>query len=63
MKTSDFRNWLALCRERGLSEGQVAELLGCGRNSVTAWKRNDAPQYIALAISALEEGLKPWKTK
>jgi transposase len=63
LKNTDFRNWLAACKERGLSEWQAAELLGCGRNSITSWKRNGAPQYIGLAIAALEEGLKPWKTK
>ena len=63
MKTSDFRAFLSTCKDRGLSEGQVAELLGCGRNSITAWKRNDAPLYIALAIAALEGGLEPWTSR
>jgi len=63
MKPNDFRAFLSLCKERGLSEWQAAELLGCGRNSITTWKRKDAPLYIALAISALEEGLKPWTAK
>lgn len=60
MKPIDFRAYVTLCRDRGLSEHQIASMLGCGRNSVTRWKRYPAPEYIGLAIAALEEGLKPW---
>lgn len=59
MKPIDWRAWLAECKARGLSENQVATMLGCGRNSVTRWKRYPAPQYIGLAVAALEAGLKP----
>jgi transposase len=61
MKPIDWRAWLAECKERGLSEHQIATMLGCGRNSVTRWKRYPAPQYIGLAVSALEAQLKAWK--
>lgn len=61
MKPIDFRAWLASRRERGFSELDCATILGCGRNSVTRWKRYPAPEYIGLAISAIEGGLKAWK--
>lgn len=60
MKPIDFRTWLEQCRERGLSEHQIATALGCGRNSITRWKRYPAPYYIGLAVAALEKKLKPW---
>lgn len=61
MKPIDFRAWLQLCRDNGLSELQCATLLGCGRNSVTRWKRYPAPEYIGLAVAAIEAGLNAWK--
>ena len=61
MKHKDFRSYVELCRARGLSDYQVAAMLGCGVNSVVRWKRYDPPHYIGLAIAALEEGLEPWK--
>lgn len=61
MKHRDFRAYVDLCRSRGLSDYQVAAMLGCGINSVVRWKRYDPPHYIGLAIAALEEGLEPWK--
>ena len=63
MTSDDFRAYLALCLQRGTPEWRVAEMLGCGRNSVTAWKRKGAPRYIGLAIAAIEEELLPWKSK
>ena len=60
MKPIDFRAWLAECKANGMSELQCATMLGCGRNSVTRWKRYPAPEYIGLAIAALEKGLKTW---
>ena len=63
MSPDDFRAYLSLCKERGLPEWRVAEMLGCGRNSITTWKRGGAPKYIALAISALEKDLRPWVSK
>jgi len=61
VKHKDFRSYVELCRERGLTDYQVAVMLGCGVNSVVRWKRYDPPHYIGLAIAALEEGLEPWK--
>jgi transposase len=63
MKPADFRAFLAMCKERGLSELQVATMIGCGKNSITRWKRYPAPTHIALAIAALEAGIEPWKRK
>jgi hypothetical protein len=63
MKHKDFKAYIELCRQRGLSDYQVAAMLGCGVNSVVRWKRYDPPRYIGLAVSALEEGLEPWKRK
>lgn len=63
MTSDDFRAYLTLCAQRGLPEWRVAEMLGCGRNSITSWKRGGAPRYIALAIAALEKELPPWKSK
>lgn len=63
MSPDDFRAYLALCAQRGLPEWRVAEMLGCGRNSITSWKRNGAPKYVALAIAALERDLRPWVNK
>lgn len=44
-----------------MSELQCAAMLGCGRNSITRWKRYPAPLYIALAVAAIEAGLAGWK--
>ena len=63
MKHKDFRSYVELCRERGLTDYQVAVMLGCGVNSVVRWKRYDPPHYIGLAIAALEKGLEPWKRR
>lgn len=60
MRHVDFRDYINLCRERGLSDYQVASMLGCGVNSIVRWKRYDAPHYIGLAIAALEAALEPW---
>lgn len=63
MTSDDFRAYLALCLQRGTPEWRVAEMLGCGRNSITSWKRKGAPLYIALAVAALEKELSPWTSK
>ena len=61
MKCSDFQAWVNLCRDEGMTEREVAELLGCGVNSVTRWKRRDSPIYIGLAVAAIEARLDPWR--
>ena len=61
MKSADFSAYINLCKSRGIAEYQVAAMLGCAVNSIPNWKRNGAPRYIALAISALEKKVDPWK--
>ena len=61
MKSADFSAYINLCKSRGIAEYQVAAMLGCAVNSIPNWKRSGAPRYIALAISALENKLDPWK--
>ncbi len=61
MKSADFSAYINLCKSRGIAEYQVAAMLGCAVNSIPNWKRSGAPRYIALAISALEKKLDPWK--
>lgn len=62
MKHSEFKDYVNLCRSRGLADYQVAAMLGCAVNSIVRWKRIDPPHYIGLAIAALEKGLRPWKS-
>lgn len=61
MTQKDFRAYIALCRTRGITDYQVAAMLGCGVNSIVRWKNRPPPHYIGLAIAALEKKLKPWK--
>lgn len=61
MKCSDFRAWREGRRQLGMSDQQIADLLGCGINSVARWRQYDPPYYIGLAIAAIEANLKPWK--
>ena len=60
MRHGDFRDSINLCRERGLSDYQVASMLGCGVNSIVRWKQYDPPHYIGLAIAALENNIGSW---
>ena len=60
MTHPEFQAYVNLCKSRGMTEYQIAKILGCSRNSVTKWKRVDPPPYIGLAIAALERNLKPW---
>ena len=62
MNNDDFRAYINLCRSRGLSDYQVAAMLGCGVNSIVRWKHREPPRYIGLAITALENKLEPWTT-
>lgn len=61
ISASDFAAYVIECRDRGISDIQLAASLGCGLGSIYNWKRNDPPRYIGLAIAALEKGLKPWR--
>jgi hypothetical protein len=61
MKCSDFRTWVERRRDAGMTEKEIAKMLGCGVNSMTRWKWYDPPFYIGLAIAAIEADLKPWR--
>jgi hypothetical protein len=61
INASDFAAYVMECRNRGISDVQLAASLGCGLGSIYNWKRSDPPRYIGLAIAALEKKLKPWK--
>ena len=63
INAKDFAAYVIQCRDRGISDIQLATNLGCGIGSIYNWKRSDPPRYIGLAIAALEKGLKPWKSK
>lgn len=61
VNASDFAAYVNICRDRGVSDIQLATSLGCGIGSIYNWKKSDPPRYIGLAIAALEKKLKPWK--
>jgi hypothetical protein len=61
ISAADFAAYVIQCRDRGISDIQLATSLGCGIGSIYNWKRIDPPRYIGLAIAALEKGLKPWR--
>jgi DNA-binding transcriptional regulator YiaG len=63
MKPSDFRAFVMLCKDSGMSEGDIARLLGSSKNSITKWKQYFAPPYIGLAIAALAAGIPSWTKK
>lgn len=58
---SDFSEWIMHMREiRGVPEYAIAELLDCGKNQITEWRKKGAPRYIGLACASLAEGVEPW---
>jgi hypothetical protein len=59
MTAADFRAWLAHMAFK--SDTEAARALGCGRNSIAAWKKKAPPDYIALACAALAYGLPAWR--
>lgn len=65
MTAQDFLSWMAVCRFTTAKE--VGEALGWGRNAAArhvadakAGRDVDVPPYVALAMSAVAQGLKPW---
>lgn len=56
---TDLKQW------RGnRSRAEVARLLGCGERSIINWETvREPPQYIALAIAALQFNLPPYGSK
>lgn len=60
MDNTDLKAW----RERhNLTQDQLAELLSVAKNTVSRWERGERaiPEYLALALEALE--LRLSKTK
>ncbi len=60
MTSADFTAWLAFMKERGISQGDCAKLLGISNNQPKRWREHGAPPYISLACAALVAGLPPW---
>lgn len=65
MTAQEFLSWMDQCGFK--SARQVEEAVGWGRNAaarhVAAAKAGqdvDVPRYVALAMSAIAQGLKPW---
>lgn len=60
MTAYHFNRWLA---KMGFSDMQAAEALGAHRNSIRAWRRDGAPNYVAIACTAIDRPrpLKPWR--
>lgn len=61
MTSDDFAAWVALMKERGLSEWDLVGALGTGKNQIKRWRERGAPQYVALACAALAYGLPAWR--
>lgn len=57
----DVEAALDLLKERGITQGQLCELLECSPHNARRWKASGAPRYIALALTALLDGRPPWK--
>lgn len=58
MTAQDFIDWLELM---GFNDSEATRALGLGsRNTLVGYKSAGAPQYVALACSALAAGLPGW---
>ena len=46
---------------RGLSQGALADALGCSRRAIVNWETGvyPVPRYIALALAAIARKLQP----
>jgi transcriptional regulator with XRE-family HTH domain len=56
----DFRSWRVT---RELTLQQVADMLGMTAQGVAKYESRGATRTTALALSAIEKGLKPWHPK
>ncbi len=58
MTGDDFTAWMA---HMGFNIAKTSTGLGISRNSVSKYMAEGAPDYIALACSALAQGLPKWR--
>ena len=59
MTSADFAAWL---EHQRFTYAEAARRLGCGPNSPRIWATGQKPPlYIALACSAISQGLPPWR--
>lgn len=58
MTGEDFTAWMAHMKFR---KADAAEALGLGRNTVPRYMEEGAPLYIALACTALAQGMPAWR--
>lgn len=58
MTADQFNAWLAAMN---ISGAKAAKLLGCGKNTITRFKRQGGDTRLGLACSALYHRLEPWK--
>lgn len=58
MTADDFNAWLT---HMGLTGRKAARQLGVADNTIVKYRREGAPEYIALACAALAFGLPAWR--
>ena len=58
MTANEFSAWLKAMK---ISGAEAARLLGVNVNTITRYKRDGAPQTVALACAALYHRLEEWK--
>jgi transcriptional regulator with XRE-family HTH domain len=58
MTSEEFQSWLKAMQ---ISAAKAAELLDVKPNTITRYKRDGAPQTVALACAALYHRLEEWK--
>lgn len=63
MTPQDFAAFVALCKERGVSQKHLAEALGIDQSRVTTYQGRLPPsqaKILALACAAIAADLPPW---
>ena len=62
MTPADFTDWR---KHLGINRDEASQRLGIAPNTVTAYERgrSEIPRHIALACTALVNGLPPWPWK
>lgn len=54
----DFEVWL---KSRQITSADAAEWFGVTKQTITHYKKNGVNKAQALAIAAIERGIKPWE--